>query len=119
MENLLKRRVKDTLQIPNPRIRLLVFGTQDGNLLRCFVKETDFILGDKVAFFKEKENVFLSINEDDDEYYIIKKNGLIDITKDVLIAICEFTKSAYPQVGKPSCVSLKKVSEKKWMLIKK
>lgn len=117
MENLLTRRVKDTLQISNPRIRLLVFGTQEGNLLRCFVKDTDFILGDKVAFFLENEKVFLSINEDDDKYYTIKKNGLIDITKEVLIAICEFTKAKYPQLDNPSCVSLKKVSEKKWILM--
>lgn len=117
MENLLKRRVKDTLQIPNPRIRLLVFGTQEGNLLRCYVKDTDFILGDKVAFFLENEKGFLAINKNDGDYYTIKKNGRIDIAKDVLVSICEITKAKYPQLDNPSCISLKKVSEKKWMLM--
>lgn len=117
MQNLLQKKGKDTpLQISKPRIRLVLIGTQEGNLLRCYVKDTNFKVGDKVSFFTHNGSVYLAyvLNEEED-YYTIKQQGLIEINKDVLLTICEWTKAAYPQLGKPSCIYLKK-NEDKWIL---
>lgn len=117
MQNLLQKKGKDTpLQISKPRIRLVLIGTQEGNLLRCYVKDTDLTVGDKVSFYLDNGSVFLChLQDETEEYYTIKKDGRIDIDTNVLRAVCQWTKAAYPQLGKPSCIYLKK-NEDKWIL---
>lgn len=102
--------------IVSPRFTAILVPYDGGVLIRCYIKDTDFKVGDKVSFFTHNGSVYLAyvLNEEED-YYTIKQQGLIDINKDVLLTICEWTKAAYPQLGKPSCIYLKK-NEDKWIL---
>ncbi|HNL07070.1 MAG TPA: hypothetical protein PKH93_05805 [Chitinophagales bacterium] len=120
MQNLLQPKASiklyTALQISKPRITLFLIETHDGNLLRCYVKDTDFMVGDKVSFYLDGSIVFLChLQDETEEYYTIKKDGRIDIDTNVLRAVCQWTNSQYPQVGKPSRINLKK-SESKWIL---
>ena len=118
MQNLLQPKAKlyTALQISKPRITLFLIETHDGNLLRCYVKDTDFMVGDKVSFYLDGSIVFLChLQDETEEYYTIKKDGRIDIDTNVLRAVCQWTKTRFPKVGKPSRINLKK-SESKWIL---
>lgn len=120
MQNLLQPKASiklyTALQISKPRITLFLIETHDGNLLRCYVKDTDFMVGDKVSFYLDNGSVFLChLQDETEEYYTIKKDGRIDIDTNVLRAVCQWTNSQYPQVGKPSRINLRRV-EKKWIL---
>ena len=120
MQNLLQPKASiklyTALQISKPRITLVLIETQEGNLLRCYVKDTDLTIGDKVSFYLDGSIVFLChLQTDEEEYYTIKKDGRIDIDSDVLHTICQWTKTRFPKVGKPSRINLKK-SESKWIL---
>lgn len=123
MQNLLQPKAKlyTALQISKPRITSFLIETQEGNLLRCYVKDTDFMVGDKIAFYLDKPNgsVFLChLQDETEEYYTIKKDGRIDIDSDVLRAVCQWTNSRFPTCGKPSRISLRRVEKNRYCVVR-